>query len=48
MEFPTVPADVLGGLGSKFLFHAKRAFLEGGAFPDCFAERFDLQTHWDR
>ena len=33
-----------GGLGSKFLFHAKRAFLEGGAFPDCFAQRFDLQT----
>ena len=27
-----------GGLGSKFLFNACRAFLEGGAFPDCFAE----------
>ena len=27
-----------GGLGLKFLFDAYRAFLEGGAVPDCFAE----------
>ena len=27
-----------GGLGSKFLFHAYKAVLEGSAIPDCFAE----------
>ena len=27
-----------GGLGSKFLFHAQGACVEGGAVPDCFAE----------
>ena len=27
-----------GGLGSKFLFNAKRAVLEGSTIPDCFAE----------
>ena len=29
--------DVLGGLGSKFLFHANQAVVEGSTFPDCFA-----------
>ena len=28
-----------GGLGSKFLFNAYSAVLEGSAIPDCFAER---------
>ena len=28
-----------GGLGSKFLFHAYEAVLEGSAIPDCFAEK---------
>ena len=27
-----------GGLGSKFLFHAYKAVLEGSVIPDCFAE----------
>ena len=27
-----------GGLGSKFLFHAHQAVLEGRDIPDCFAE----------
>ena len=27
-----------GGLGSKFLFHAYEAVLEGSTIPDCFAE----------
>ena len=27
-----------GGLGSKFLFHAYKAVLEGSVTPDCFAE----------
>ena len=27
-----------GGLGSKFLFNACKAVLEGSAIPDCFAE----------
>ena len=27
-----------GSLGSKFLFNAYRAFLEGGAAPDCLSE----------
>ena len=27
-----------GGLGSKFLFNAKRAVLEGSTIPDCFVE----------
>ena len=28
-----------GGLGSKFLFNASQAVLEGNTIPDCFAER---------
>ena len=31
-EFPTVSADVLGGLGSKFLFHAYQVVLEGNEY----------------
>ena len=27
-----------GGLGSKFLYRAKKAELEGSTIPDCFAE----------
>ena len=37
-----VPYDVYmcaGGLGSKFLFRACQAVLEGSTIPDCFAER---------
>ena len=36
-----IPYDVFrcaGGLGSKFLFRAYQAFLEGSNIPDCFAE----------
>ena len=33
-----IPYRCAGGLGSKFLFHAYRAVLEGSATPDCFAE----------
>ena len=38
MEFPTASYRCAGGLGSKFLFHACQAVLEGRSIPTCFAE----------
>ena len=38
MEFPYGVYRCAGGLGSKFLFNAYKAVLEGSAIPDCFAE----------
>ena len=39
MEFPTASTDVLVAWGSKFLFHAYKAVLEGSAIPDCFCRK---------